>query len=68
MKDITGVYLRDNLMGATITGIVKTDLGYGAGTAHGLCFRMPEGKTMVAWILCDPEGNGPGHLDIVEDI
>ena len=18
----------------------------------------------VAWILCDPEGNGPGHLDI----
>ena len=20
----------------------------------------------IAWILCDPEGNGPGHLDIVK--
>ena len=21
----------------------------------------------IAWVLCDPEGNGPGHLDIVDD-
>ncbi len=20
----------------------------------------------IAWILCDPEGNGPGHLDITK--
>lgn len=66
MRDTTGTYLRDNLVGATITGVVKTDLGYGAGTAYGLCVRKGK-EDKIAWILCDPEGNGPGHLDIQED-
>lgn len=30
------------------------------GTFYGLVFN----DDTVAWILCDPEGNGPGCLDI----
>ena len=25
------------------------------------------GKTVVAWVDCDPEGNGPGHLNLEEE-
>lgn len=30
----------------------------------GLIIQVPKGATKICWILCDPEGNGPGHLDI----
>lgn len=27
--------------------------------------RFPNGRKADVWVMCDPEGNGPGHLDIV---
>jgi hypothetical protein len=30
-----------------------------------LVFRSKDGSISTAWILCDPEGNGGGHLDII---
>jgi len=29
------------------------------------CFALIFNDGTVAWIMSDPEGNGPGHLDIV---
>lgn len=48
------------LLGETITGIVYDEAETGTGRLYGL--RLTGGK--VAWILADPEGNGPGHLEI----
>lgn len=33
---------------------------------YGLVFRAKDGSLRTAWILCDPEGNGGGHLDIIK--
>lgn len=33
----------------------------------GLAVRMPTGKLKIVWPLRDPEGNGPGHLDIQDN-
>ena len=35
-------------------------------SSFGLKLRMGD-KTVVAWVDCDPEGNGPGHLNIEEE-
>ena len=34
---------------------------------YGLVCRSKDGVIVTAWILCDPEANGPGHLDIVRN-
>lgn len=50
------------LVGQTITGIVRTppdDIGVVFGLRYG-----DDKAGGVAWILCDPEGNGPGFLEI----
>jgi hypothetical protein len=47
------------LVGRKVTGLVK-DPGDGVEPIWGLKF---DDGTM-AFILCDPEGNGPGHLEI----
>ena len=46
------------LVGKTVTKVVKDGEGYDA--FWGL--KFDDGT--VAFILCDPEGNGPGHLEI----
>ena len=66
MSDVTERYIKQ-LIGKTITHIVKDahpdtlrEFGepyYGLGFSDGT----------EAWILCDPEGNGPGFLDIVKE-
>lgn len=33
---------------------------------YGLVFRSKDGILRTAWIFCDPEGNGAGHLDIIK--
>lgn len=33
---------------------------------YGLLFECRDGKIRTAWIMCDPEGNGPGHLIMQE--
>ena len=57
--------MRDHLkqlVGRRVTGLVY-DPSSDTGTLWGLEFD--DGKT--ALILCDAEGNGPGHLEITED-
>jgi hypothetical protein len=46
------------LVGKKVTGVVYDP-------AADIFALKLTGRT-YAWILCDPEGNGPGHLDIQE--
>jgi hypothetical protein len=48
------------LIGRRVTGLV-CDTQHDLGTIRGL--KFDDGT--LAFILCDPEGNGPGHLEIV---
>jgi len=47
------------LVGCTVTGIAQTP----EGEFMGLVFKGGQGR-FIAWIQCDPEGNGAGHLEI----
>jgi hypothetical protein len=49
------------LVGLTVTGVCHTaDFeSFGLTLRRGL-------KTLNVWVDCDPEGNGPGHLNIEE--
>ena len=47
------------LVGRKVTGLVK-DPGQDTEPIWGL--KFDDGT--LAFILCDPEGNGPGHLEI----
>jgi len=56
------------LIGSRVTGIVQSGAPANSETTVGLVFEGGDkGKRTeyTAWILCDPEGNGPGHLDVV---
>ena len=44
---------------ATIVRAIVDDGGY-----FGFVVKTPKGHTLRVWVNCDPEGNGPGHLDI----
>lgn len=48
------------LLSKTVVGISRDGEAGGRNTVYGLHFD----DDSVAWILCDPEGNGPGFLDI----
>ena len=58
------------LVGGTITAIAEDDhdetLEIFGESIHGLVITMPNGKKVNAFIMADPEGNGPGHLHIEE--
>ena len=49
------------LVGQTVTKII-CDPDDDIGTVYG--FQTHTGMTV--WVLQDPEGNGPGHLEIVK--
>lgn len=49
------------LVGKQITGLVESQ-DDGTGTGDTIGFELEDGS--VVWILCDPEGNGPGFLEI----
>ena len=47
-----------------LTGkLVKTIVTDG-GSEGQECFGLKFTDGTIAWIMCDPEGNGPGFLDI----
>jgi len=48
------------LVGRKVVGLVQSPAQDGDDETYGLLF---DDKT-VAWILRDPEGNGPGFLEI----
>ena len=53
------------LVNGTITSVVETPDD--EDHFYGLKIKTKTGKTVTAWIQCDPEGNGPGFLNIQED-
>jgi len=51
------------LLGFAVMGVCHTgDFG-----SFGLTLRRGC-KTLNVWVDCDPEGNGPGHLNIEEGV
>jgi len=34
---------------------------------YGLVCRSKSGVILTSWVMSDPEGNGPGHLDILRN-
>ena len=67
MKDWTGEHL-SQLVGMTVKAIgfdpVTPESEYRYEDEYCLTLEGEDGKVTQAWIMCDPEGNGPGHLDI----
>lgn len=61
-QDYTAEHLHQ-LVGKKVTGIAKDEDGGEFDTAYGLMFD----DGTIAWIMCDPEGNGPGWLDIAKE-
>jgi hypothetical protein len=50
------------MVGGTITKLLEGNDGESFG------FQVTKGKTThTVWVDQDPEGNGPGHLDISKD-
>lgn len=52
------------LVGKRITGVVRDSLGFGGDFATETIYGLRMDDNTIAWIQRDPEGNGPGHLDI----
>ena len=51
------------LIGATITGLIADE----GPEYYGFTVRLKNGQKRDVWVNCDPEGNGPGHLNIEPD-
>ena len=54
------------LEGSTVISVLidnETDEGE---VYVGLLMQCKDGKKRIAWVLRDAEGNGPGHLDVLE--
>lgn len=49
------------LIGATITSLIQE----AGGEYWGFNVRLKNGQERDVWVNCDPEGNGPGHLEIM---
>jgi hypothetical protein len=58
-ENYMGRYL-GQLVGKTVTSLATDGEQDDSDTTWGLVFS----DGTIAWISCDPEGNGPGHLDI----
>lgn len=56
-----------SLQGGTILGVAVTTDDVGAHDRIAALIVEKDGKKMNCWILRDPEGNGPGWLDIEEE-
>ncbi len=62
------------LVGGVVRGVIAdpgAEAEFGQ-PVYGLQIEVPakpgqSSKILHAWILCDPEGNGPGFLDIQEE-
>jgi hypothetical protein len=53
------------IVGATITGLAVDDTDNDFGDdLWALKLKTKDGRAAIAWIMADPEGNGPGFLAI----
>lgn len=55
--------INQHLTGTIITGAIESE----SGSFGLLCSNPKTQKTLKVWVDCDPEGNGPGHLEIEEE-
>lgn len=60
-----------SLIGGTITESISTpddDENGFEDDEYGYGFRVKnDNKTFLCWVDCDPEGNGPGFLNVREE-
>jgi hypothetical protein len=54
------------IVGGYISGILIDNDEESHETYIGLSVAMSNGKEFILWCLSDAEGNGAGHLDMVE--
>ena len=55
------------IVGATITGLAVDDTDNDFGDdIWALKLETKNGRAAIAWIMADPEGNGPGFLAIAD--
>lgn len=54
------------IVGGCVTGIAW-DVDSFTRPAPVLTVRMPSGTKLQCAVLCDPEGNGPGFLEIIPE-
>ena len=50
------------LVGGTITGVVLSP----DHKEYGFTVKCRDGKSRIAWVMSDEEGNGTGFLEITE--
>jgi hypothetical protein len=55
--------MQSKLAGATITKIIQAEPDADGNIHYGF-EAMKDDKVIRAWVLADPEGNGPGYLDV----
>ena len=55
--------IRTTILGGKITGLISSK-SPDTGDGFGFQVRRPDGRRFAEWVDCDPEGNGPGHLNI----
>lgn len=48
------------LVGGRITAVLQTP----DNESFGFVITLPDRTKRRVWVDCDPEGNGPGHLNI----
>lgn len=63
----TGIEQRhyQQIVGGCVTGIAWDDESFG-NPVPVLLVKLPSGCILQCAVMCDPEGNGPGFLDIEE--
>ncbi|WP_163056696.1 hypothetical protein [Acidithiobacillus ferrooxidans] len=54
----------DQLVGGTISGLVRSGEDSGIGEFFGLLITMPDGTKRTMLLLSDDEGNAPGSFEI----
>ena len=56
------------LQGCQVIDIARiASKNHSANAEYGLVLLSKIGSIRTAWIMADPEGNGPGHLDILRN-
>ena len=51
-----------------LNGVIEAVITTKPGRDAGFGLQVRKGARLFnVWVDCDPEGNGPGHLDIVRE-
>lgn len=59
--------IADKLVGAKITGAIESPGNDFSEGSFGFQVTTAKGQSIQVWVDMDPEGNGPGWLQICEE-